>query len=700
MAFDFSTELSISLDLGSDTLKIAFAYKQSGMVRYGKLIKDGLVTHVAMPAIAYYDEHAKKWIYGDCVEAGEEKSFVNVVKIKNLLSLVEQVNPSFFTFKNIAEQKAAAAAVFEKNVAYYGKGHEFPKFFFPLRRKFSRDFASMVKNDLTFRAPDYTPRDVCRGFFEYIAAVVEVQVGKLSKERGLKFSSKKISLVYPAKAGKLYVSEYTSLVEKAFELKVHKSLNSTKALSMYAYHRGMLGEGESLLAFDMGEEDISVAKAVLLPPEGPFDDAKLVVEGADGHSAPCDIGGNDIDSAIAKYIEQCIYNRETVGTPSHGNEGHIYESGLESKQYLFMKDIKKAKMILSMPDYGDGVFASGAPVSLCRDLYIQRKITKDEFRRCAGIADDNGVARQIVDYIEEELSLAVNRDVTKVFLSGGLVETLDLVDYIKKSVKKNHVNISFYTFDDNVMDGDDFAVLTYEDSTYAPAIGGAIVSAMDYDVRTAIALSYATWMGLNLNDAANTRVLFLDIFVDRGTILPKGNSIFTTGGVVRGSAASPISQIKGEEIYSATVTRADISAQRNKAQLKDFYLTTKKDNYLLIGKSGSKERKRLAKIIGMKTVSGGENAKIVFMHGDRRVQILGDFDFVEGVIIDPDGRANPYIASAAAQVDAKDTQVYIKYLVPAGKDSFTPVGNVTKVPAREIRPVFEGLSVFDAETDN
>ena len=80
--------LNIALDLGSDTLKAAFAYvDDDGAAHCGKLVGDSFSTRVAIPAVARYDENKKEWRYGDDVGRGDAKSFVTVVKIKSLLSL-------------------------------------------------------------------------------------------------------------------------------------------------------------------------------------------------------------------------------------------------------------------------------------------------------------------------------------------------------------------------------------------------------------------------------------------------------------------------------------------------------------------------------------------------------------------------------------------------------------------------------------
>ncbi len=82
--------LSVGIDLGCDTLKLSYAYlKTAGGkdVRYGKFERNEAVRHVAIPAVAYYDG-AHGWIFGGDVEKGEEKPFINVVKIKSLFSLL------------------------------------------------------------------------------------------------------------------------------------------------------------------------------------------------------------------------------------------------------------------------------------------------------------------------------------------------------------------------------------------------------------------------------------------------------------------------------------------------------------------------------------------------------------------------------------------------------------------------------------
>ena len=663
--------LHIGLDLGSDTLKAAYAYEGTDGISYGKLMKEGVMTEVALPAIAYYDEGTGAWLYGDQVDRAGSRSFVNVVKIKSLLSLL------------LPRKDGAVQA---KNRDFYSKEKKFPKFYFPVRRKMLEDFGKMVEEDMTFEA-NCTPRQVCENFFAYARAMISERVSRLSAQKHVEFYKfVRVALVHPSRTGRAYTAELSRLVKTAFGAEPAKVLSSTKALSMYAYQRGMIERGESLLVFDLGEEDISVVKASLL------DNDQLVVDGADGHSEPCDVGGNDVDDAVAEYIENRVLRRETVGTPSYGAEGHICERGLHSKQYLFMKDIKKAKMLLSVPVKEGSVFENGVPVGLSRDLYIQRKITREEFCSCIGVAGDEGVARRIVDYILNEIRRPVNDGVKKIFLSGGLVETYSIFTYICREVKKQAPWAEFYTFDDWKNDADGFNILSYEDSTYAPAVGGAIVSLKNYDLKTVIALSYATWFVIN-----TLREKFLSIFVNRGTPLDESGNIFA----VPSNFGSPLvlEEVRNDQIYAVAVTEEDIAGRKFASQLRSQYYEMGGKVYLLIGNTDDHAwRKNAEKVVGLKVVSGKGGATIYFYHGGRRCRLHNTrLYFREGVRVDGDGRAFPYIENDR---DANGGTATIEYIASGEFSSGIWSGRRVRVPASEIEVRFEGMDEFLVQADD
>ncbi|MDE7107655.1 MAG: hypothetical protein K2O39_04960, partial [Clostridiales bacterium] len=83
----------IALDLGSDTIKIAYAY-YDGDEHTGKIVGDPL-TMTAVPSVAYYDVEEKKWLFGDEVNSVGDKPFITVVKICDLLRLLQPAaNPA------------------------------------------------------------------------------------------------------------------------------------------------------------------------------------------------------------------------------------------------------------------------------------------------------------------------------------------------------------------------------------------------------------------------------------------------------------------------------------------------------------------------------------------------------------------------------------------------------------------------------
>ena len=666
---DKADGICIGLDLGSDTLKIAYAYGEDA--RYGKFIGDKRSLGVAIPAVAYYDKATGKWLYGDEVDMAGERSLVTVVKIRDLMSLLSE---------------ARSAKVREKNTNYYRSGDRFPKFMFPAGRRMSEDFGEAVRRDMTFEAPGHTPESVCEGYFAYVRRLTEANISALQKRGDISKNVKyKVALVYPATADKTYIAEYSRLAEAAFGVPPDKVLSFTKALGMYAYEAGMLSEGESLLIFDMGEETISVAKASLA-------NGMVVVDGTDGHNEPLAVGGRDVDGAIADHIRSLISRREAVGYPSYGDPSHISETWLHSKLYLFMKEIKEAKVVLSAPDGGEGLFADGVPVSVNCDLYIERKLTRADLKKCVGITDGSGVAKRIADYVTEELKRPVNHEVKKVFFSGGLTETYALADYIKACASEKFRGLKFYPVDSDGSEKDDgFTILRNEDSVYAPAVGGAVVSLKNYNVRTVIALSYGTWV------TAASRTC-LAVFVDRGMPLEDEprlylyDNTFTVGGT----------GIRGEKLFSTVITRKDIEAcYFPRLKTTDFFISG--TPHLDIGDDGSSERKRIAKAINLVTVAGKGGGGIYCVHRGARVELMSGYSVSckEGIIVSPEGRARPYISNAEREPGRKVKIRYTEYpeAKGGGKDYFTDLSAWTEVRAGEIEIKFSGIDdVIDVVT--
>ena len=71
-----NVDLKVCLDLGSDTLKIAFGYLNSnGSPFIGKMYYDKYQTNVAYPACALYDEEKKEWIFSAEIEDSFDKNY-------------------------------------------------------------------------------------------------------------------------------------------------------------------------------------------------------------------------------------------------------------------------------------------------------------------------------------------------------------------------------------------------------------------------------------------------------------------------------------------------------------------------------------------------------------------------------------------------------------------------------------------------
>ncbi|MBR5439350.1 MAG: hypothetical protein IKV61_03945 [Clostridia bacterium] len=637
--------LNIALDLGGDTIKIAFAFDDDFLkTTYGKFSCKSKLTQIAIPAIGYYSEDEDKWYYGDQI-AKQSDSFVTVVKIKSLISLLTKQESS----------------IWQRNKNYYYNEHYFPKFYFPVRKRMLDDFGKMVASDMTFTCERYTPQEICKDFFNYIKDLVDKRCAELNMARGTEFSSYRISVIHPSSVGDEYLHELSYLVQKSFGVKPFKIINSTKALSIYAFHRGAVRNNESFLVFDMGEEEISVTRTG-------FINNQIFVDGVEGHNEPLQLGGIDVDQAIVENIYKSIADRETIGSPSAGKKGHIFERGVFGKQYLLMKDVKKAKVILGKPLKEDSFFSNGVPVTLGWELFIQKRFTREDFKNSMGYPTNSGVAEKICDYIIKEVTRPINHDVKKIFLSGGIAETYCLVEYICEQLKYRAPDVKVCTFDNCVYEGDDFTILSHEDSVFAAAIGGAIVALKNIEIKTILSLSYATW-------AIIDNIKCLSIFAERGEIIDGGRRFVNKYHV------GQYGVLEGEELFSTYLSKADIAKNVGKG----------KWNYtdsggLIIGEDNTVERSRAHRDFDLRVVSGGKDGKIIFRHNGKQCRIITDYKigFEEGIMVDSKGVATPILRN----ITPKGVLVRILYLNVSGYSS----ENVVDASSIEIVPV--GLKGF------
>ena len=369
------------------------------------------------------------------------------------------------------------------------------------------------------------------------------------------------------------------------------------------------------------------------------------------------------------YVESAISGRATVGAPPSGEDGYIAEKGLHSTQFLTLNEIKKTKTALSLDDdIFELAFEDGVTMSIQRDVVVQVGVTREQFLECVGIKNSEGVAKQVSDYVVSELKRTLNRDVDKIMLSGGVSETYGLIDYLAEELEKAGLKAKIITFDDYRTDDDSFTILSNEDSTFAPAVGGAIVALMGYELKMAVALSYGTWL---YNKNINKKIL--DIFLERGKVIPPKGGEYSCSTYVNYREAWS-DRVKNEEIFSTTIgKKGDV-----------------------IGDPDSEIRRKRENDIDLKVVSGGANkGEILFYCKDKgglkRVEIQGLLYFREGVRIDADGRAAPFIYNDVEK-NGRYNEIYVRPVGGSGYPKRTYYENIV------LR--FSGVDGFEVESSD
>ena len=434
------------------------------------------------------------------------------------------------------------------------------------------------------------------------------------------------------------------------------------------------------------------------------------MDAADGHNPPCDIGGNDIDEAVARHLEFFVQRSETPGTPSYGTEGHITEHTLDSKQYLFLKNIKDAKAYLGMENSDDAY----ALIGIQRALYMQGRLTGGQFRDyigCGSTVRGASVSRQIADYVLTELRRPFNADVTKLLFAGGLTETYGLMDFIKEEVDKAQAEagrtpVETLTLSVFAESGsDEFSIRPYEDSVYAAAAGAAIMLALGYELRTVLALSYGTWFRTKLDPAGSSvqrSVKTLEFFAGAQKGDPIRESFLTSSVRVGGSriqigTAKYSPYIEKEEMFSTFLTQKDIDRYvrevKSGRMRSDIFLTAAdSDPVMAVGDPGSALRSEAVAKAGLRTVTGGEKSLIIFRYRGRRVAVPVELRFREGIHMDADGRATPIIGTRGYFDTTHARDVWqVLYL----NDDFTQTGETDYAYEADIVVAFDGLDTFD-----
>ena len=646
----------IAIDLGSDTLKVAYAFGCNNRTYTGKIAHNSW-TMTAIPAVAYYDKDNSTWYFGDQVTNQQRNTYITVVKIKKLLSLLQQV------------KGPSKSVVSDENVKFYCSDSHFPKFIFPYETHEVLDFSKLIAEQNTFIVSGFTPQKVCEMYFAYVAKMVKARLATLMNNFNVDYDLY-VSLVYPPHVGADYVKELTRLLLLGFGsgVRIRFALSMTKALSIYASHRNLIKENESALIFNIGEEKTFVAKTNVY-------DGAVSIDGVEGHASPIDLGGNDIDKAVANHLETLMGNRETMGSPSAGDDGHIYERGLLTKQYLFLQEIKSAKIVFGMVNPDDKWFTEGIPVNVSRDLYIQLKLNHSDFAKCIGInpyavsAEKGSFADELCKYIEDELCRSINRDVTRVFISGGVVETRGLVDVIRARLKDKKSGVTVGTFESEDSrpydtNGDGFAIYEHEDAIYAPAVGCAIASLLDLKVKTVTSLAYGT--DVKGNEPGQTVFGFI---MDKLQELPESGS---RPFLVRNYSVDLRNVISYRTfLYMFSVALSEKEMVKRPFASQIDYNSDKKLVITRVLNNDKQYVKKMEQLISFVQRNTKSDAEISYYYKGRRVMLSSIhggsgsygaadnvFYFHAGVIVDSTGVASPHVENSKEYNAGRKATIY------------------------------------------
>lgn len=661
--------LALCYDLGNDSLKISYAFKEAfGRITFGKIIEDNVIKSSTIASDAYYDTADDMWYFGKQIEYLPDADFLYTVNIKDLLLLLRKTGD-----KNIDES----------NSSYYYKGNEFPKYYFPNKVEKVSEYKIKIDRDYTFKVNKCTPQMVCEKYFLFVSSIVYKTLPRIEAKHGISIKDIKLSICYPSNVGKAYLEELTTLINNSFSninCMVERTVSSTKALTYYAEYLNKISDDDHFLVFDIGDETISVSKATFIA--GSSDKGgKVLIDGKYGHKEPEAIGGNYIDEAIAKVIENDLSKSETMGSESYGSSGHISEEGLYSKQLLMLKNIKKAKLVLSCGLSSKPMFSKGVPISIIKHSIIQRLLTKDDLEKCIGVKGDStqSIASKIRDYIISEASTINNEDVNKIFLAGGTIETLGLLKYLQEEVKKVFKNkkIEVLTFETEHNSDDNYLGITeYEDSVYSPAMGGNYIVLDDIQIKTCIYYSYATYGYYKGVPSQTTKKKVLKVFADKGSEL-KQNDITVF------SEKFDIMESTNDEMYSVSYSLKDFSRKRSEANL--FYCTVDKKNSIVIGDKGDEYRRKSEAFADLKVIGTGR-LRLTYMGTEIKIisdNIANGIQIEEGIELNSEGLAKAFVKNIEDKVHP-NRQVRINFK------------NTEKVvKARDIMVSFEGFPDID-----
>ena len=630
--------LHVVFDLGSDSLKTVYGYEDgSGNGRYGVLdTKDEL--KVGIPAVALFKKKTGVWLFGYEVSESGETDFTTLVQIKDLIWLLESAN--------------------ESDKQYYSSRHMFPEYDLPDERKKYKSMADVERAGKAFDGQK-TPRELCMDFFRYAKRVIDADVKSLcdfhTSAYGVDFKSTySCSITFPT--GKKSFSRELELIISSVFGKVKKNLNSVKAFGLYAQENSLIDDNERFLIFDIGEKQISVAKAWT-------SGGQPNVEGVEGHNLPEEIGGITIDEAIRKGIENSLLRRETLATPSFGKPGHVTEVCIDSKKYQLLQDIKAAKHMLCSP-HADEDFPNGVPLYIAYECFVRYELTPASMNGyiCDTPGNTDSAFKQIARYVVSEAKRGINRDVRKIFLAGGVANTKGLREYIQTELLTSGCYITPTTLDGNSRwrSGSVFSVPADERNIYACALGTAIAAVKKIDIKTMLSLSYGTWGVFKKKTSGNG--LQLSLFAKKGAILnPNEPTVLMTEGyfTYNFTESDPFVCIANDAIISTHASEEELRRDAKISTTSDrFYFREPTDPRLILietstptssdtlAKRLKESFKRPTAVMEYYGLRPKMFSDIIAYYNGEAVALkpdtsgsMGTLCFHEGIIANPDGKA-------------------------------------------------------------
>ena len=493
-----ATDLALTIDFGNNSTKISYAYKNNGETYFGKIVNGNSCLFYNFYSIARYKD--KKWQFAYDVKKDIFSRSSTIVKIKRLMSLL------------IKPKDDKTGKIFESNKDYFYNKKLFPKYYFPNPEIKQEDFSKLV-NEHTFEA-DITPNELCAEYFKFVAGVVKKEIAELEFKSGLKFNIT-LGIVYPLYSGKTYSEQLKNYIVEAFGKNLKCiTMESTKGICSMAYYLGLIEKDEKVLVFEIGDERISVVKvAVEIKNQVPL----IKIDGRTGHSDPEDKGGNDIDDALGNDVMRAVANRSQMGSNASSDEKMSND-----KSFMFADNIQKTKMVISSKEQ-----ISKVPLYIPLDVQVTKPYDGNDIKRIIGINNNSGIYNDIKNYIYKELEKEINKDVTKIIISGGGIETFGLFDALKKDIESKHSKVKVRMIEIDKTDKkkyngkDNNFIRVIDDATFAASTGAAIAIINDYNIYTVFTLSYG--MPIIYISLAN-RPLLLTMYASKGQSIKDGEA--------------------------------------------------------------------------------------------------------------------------------------------------------------------------------